>query len=228
MGESRKDPEVLVVGGGPTGLVLALWLSRPGVRVRLIENSPEPPKSSRALVIQARILEQYAQLGLAEAIIADGLKLQAVNFWVSGRKKGRALFGDAGVGISRFPYALIDPQDAHESVLLGRPSASGVEVEWGTELVDFSQDGSRVRATLRASDGSEQTCDAAYLAGCDGAHSHVREVLHTHSRAGPMPICSTSPTCRQAARSWIASCMWRSTLPISSPCSLSRRPVAPD
>jgi len=56
MGEARKDLEVLVVGAGPTGLVLALWLSRLGVRVRLIEKSPEPPESSRALVIQARIL----------------------------------------------------------------------------------------------------------------------------------------------------------------------------
>ncbi|HKE41554.1 MAG TPA: FAD-dependent monooxygenase [Casimicrobiaceae bacterium] len=179
MGEARKDLEVLVVGAGPTGLVLALWLSRLGVRVRLIEKLPEPPESSRALVIQARILEHYAQLGFADEIIADGLKLQAVNFWASGRKKGRALFGDAGVGISRFPYALIDPQDAHEYVLIRRLHLSGVEIEWNTELVDFGQTGDGIQATLRRSDGTEQTCDTAYLAGCDGAHSRVREVLHT-------------------------------------------------
>lgn len=179
MGESRTDPEVLVVGAGPTGLVLALWLSRLGVRVRLIEKSPEPPKTSRALVVQARTIEHYAQLGLAEAIIADGLKLLAINFWASGRKKGRALFGDAGAGISRFPYALIDPQDSHEYVLKRRLRSSGVEVEWNTELVDFAQTSDGVQATLRTPDGTEQICDAAYIAGCDGAHSRVRDVLQT-------------------------------------------------
>ena len=177
MTESARDTDVLIVGAGPTGLVLALWLTRLRIRVRVIDKTTDPGTTSRAVVVQARILEQYDQLGLADAVVADGLPMTAVNLWAAGRKAARAPFGDLGAGLSPFPYALIYPQDEHERFLIAHLRAAGVDVERRTELVGFDDTGRGVRATLHGPDGSEQTCDAAYIAGCDGAHSRVRDVL---------------------------------------------------
>ncbi|MEA2632266.1 MAG: hypothetical protein QOE66_2485, partial [Chloroflexota bacterium] len=82
-----------------------------------------------------------------------------------------------GEGLTPFPFALIFPQDAHERVLIERLDALGVTVGRRTELVRFDQRGDGVRATLRRPDGAEEGCEASYLAGCDGAHSTVREAL---------------------------------------------------
>ena len=65
----RRDTDVLIVGGGPTGLVLALWLTRLGVRVSIVDKTAEPGTTSRALVVHARTLELYNQLGLAEPVV---------------------------------------------------------------------------------------------------------------------------------------------------------------
>src|SRR5438034_3916539 len=93
---SMRDTDVLIVGAGPTGLVLALWLARLGVRSRVVDKAAEAGTTSRALAVQARTLELYRQVGLAEEVVAAGLKLSAVNLWVRGRHAGRAAFGDIG------------------------------------------------------------------------------------------------------------------------------------
>ena len=83
-----SDTDVLVVGAGPTGLVLALWLARLGVRVLVIDKTAEPGTTSRALAVHARILEHYRQLGLADKVVERGLPFAAVNLWVASRKVG--------------------------------------------------------------------------------------------------------------------------------------------
>jgi 2-polyprenyl-6-methoxyphenol hydroxylase-like FAD-dependent oxidoreductase len=79
------DTDVLVVGAGPTGLVLALWLAHMGVRVRIIDKTQEPGTTSRALAVQARTLELYAQIGLADAVMERSRPALAVNLWVTGK-----------------------------------------------------------------------------------------------------------------------------------------------
>ena len=171
------DTEVLIVGAGPTGLVLALWLTRLGVRVRIVDQTAEPGTTSRAVGVQARTLELYAQIGLADAVVARGRKAPAANLWVTGKKAARFFFGDMGAGISPFPYALVFPQDEHECLLIDRLAEFGVKVERRTELLGFEEANGRVRARLKRPDGSLETCETAYIAGCDGAHSTVRETL---------------------------------------------------
>src|SRR3954465_5586617 len=168
---------VLIVGTGPTGLVLALWLTRLGVPVRLIDKAAEPGTTSRALAVQARTLESYHQVGLADAVIAGGVKIANINLWVKGALAARVPIQRIGEGLSPYPFALVFPQDAHERLLIERLEALGVKVERQTELLRFEQEGGGVRATLRRRDGSEEVCRAAYLAGCDGASSTVREEL---------------------------------------------------
>jgi 2-polyprenyl-6-methoxyphenol hydroxylase-like FAD-dependent oxidoreductase len=176
---SSNETDVLVAGAGPTGLVLALWLQRLGVRVRIVDKSAEPGTTSRALVVHARTLELYHQIGIADDVVAQGLKFAAVNLWVSGRKKARVVLGDIGRGLSPYPFMLVFSQDQHERFLIERLRAVGIEIERPTEVVGIAERGDRVAVRLKHSDGSDETCEAAFLAGCDGAHSVVREALNT-------------------------------------------------
>jgi len=106
---TETDPLVLIIGAGPTGLVLALWLARLGVRVRIIDKTAEPGTTSRAVVVQARTLELYRQVGVADAVVEAGVKVAAANFWARGVKAARVPLGRMGEGLSPFPYALTYP-----------------------------------------------------------------------------------------------------------------------
>ena len=171
------NADVLIVGAGPTGLVLALWLTRLGARVRIIDKTTEPGTTSRALAVQARTLELYRQVGLADAVLARGRKMTTANLWKKGRHVAHVVFGDMGADLSPFPYALIYPQDEHERLLIDRLAEAGVHVERQTELLAFEETAAGVRAQVTDAAGGTRTCEAAYLAGCDGAHSAVREGL---------------------------------------------------
>ncbi len=168
--------DVLIVGAGPTGLVLALWLTKLGVRVRLIDKDAEAGKTSRAVAVQARTLEQYRQIGLASQVVERGNTVTSANFWVGGKRQAHVEFGAMGKGLSPFPYMLIFPQEEHEQLLVERLAEAGVRVERHTELTGFEDGPDGVTATLQTPAGSE-SCHAAFLAGCDGARSRVRETL---------------------------------------------------
>ena len=172
-----KSTEILIAGAGPTGLVLALWLTRLGVKVRIIDKTAEAGTTSRALAVQARTLEFYHQVGIDEAVVAGGVKVENLNMWVSGHRAATVHLRRIGEGLTPYAFALIFPQDAHERLLIDRLIALGVQVERKTELLRFSQYDGGITATLRRPDGSEETCEAAYLAGCDGASSTVRGQL---------------------------------------------------
>ncbi|MDB4869451.1 MAG: FAD-dependent oxidoreductase [Gemmatimonadales bacterium] len=168
------DPVVLIAGAGPTGLVLALWLTRLGIKVRIIDKTAEPGTTSRALAVQARTLELYHQVGLDDAVIAGGVKIENLNLWASGHRVGRVPLQRTGEGLTPYAFALVFPQDAHERLLIERLGALGVRVERQTELLRFAQHDTGVTATIRRPNGLEETFEASYLAGCDGASSIVR------------------------------------------------------
>ena len=174
-----KLSEVLIVGAGPTGLVLGLWLSKLGVEVRIIDKTAEPGTTSRALAVQARTLELYRQLGLTDAVLDHGHKVPAVNLWVKGEPATRLSFERIGSDLTPYSFLHIFPQDQHERLLIERLQALGVFVERRTELVSFTEEGGRVIARLRGPEGREETCETSYIAGCDGAHSTVRGAIGT-------------------------------------------------
>jgi len=95
------DTEVFIVGAGPTGLVLALWLARLRIRVRIVDKAAEPGTTSRALAVQARTLELYRQLGFADDVVEAGLVFSAANLWAGGRKTARLELG--ALGMARSP-----------------------------------------------------------------------------------------------------------------------------
>lgn len=176
--------DVLIVGAGPTGLVLALWLNRQGVGVRIIDKSSGPGEASRAMAVQARTLELYRQLDLAEPVIEAGYKTPAMNMWARGRHRARIPLGDAGKDVSAYPFVLVYPQDRHERLLVQQLQSLGVDVERQTELLSFEEGESHVKALLKHADGREESFTAAFVAGCDGARSLVRQAIGSGFEGG--------------------------------------------
>jgi len=145
--------------------------------VRIIDRTDGPGTTSRALAVQARTLELYRQLDLADAVVERGYQVPAVNLWARGARAARVAFGSIGEHLTPFPFLEIYPQDEHERLLIERLVELGVAVERRTELTGFTDSGSSVRVELRTPEGKSESAEARYLAGCDGAHSVVRQGL---------------------------------------------------
>ncbi|MDX8501537.1 FAD-dependent monooxygenase [Mesorhizobium sp. VK4C] len=169
--------KVLIAGAGPTGLTLALWLTKLGVPVRIFDKAAGPGETSRALAVQARTLEFHRQIGIVEDVLAEGVRLERLTVHTPAGVAARLPLSDFGRGISPYSFAFALPQDVHERVLITHLERAGVEVERNTELVAFEDEGDAVVATL-SHEGRTETVSAAYLAGCDGARSTVRHGLN--------------------------------------------------
>jgi 2-polyprenyl-6-methoxyphenol hydroxylase-like FAD-dependent oxidoreductase len=172
-----KATDVLIVGAGPTGLLLALLLTKLGVGVRIIDETAEPGTTSRALAVQARTLEFYRQIDLAHDVIERGLRLGAVNLWRRGEQAAHVELGPMGEGLSPFPFGIIFPQDEHERLLVEKLLALGVAVERRTTLDGAEEGSNAVVARIRNAEGALSTCEATYVAGCDGARSTIRAAM---------------------------------------------------
>jgi 2-polyprenyl-6-methoxyphenol hydroxylase-like FAD-dependent oxidoreductase len=167
---------VLIVGAGPTGLMLATQLGRRGVRALLIDRNPGPSLQTRALGVQARTLEIYSRLGIAERALELGTRATGASMWVRGRRAARVPLGDIGRDLSPYPFLLILGQDDNERLLGEVLHERGTDVQWNTELVGLAQSADHVSATLKRADGSTLEVKADWVAGCDGAHSMVRSL----------------------------------------------------
>ena len=173
---SAADTDVLIAGAGPTGLMLALWLAKSGVRVRIADPKSGPVKETRAIGVQARTLEFYDQLGIGQEALAQGEPLGAINLFVRGHWRGVVNVGRMGEGLTPHPYLYSLTQDKNEELLVAHLADAGIKVDWQTEVTDFTQDEAGVTATLKRPE-HEETLRASYLAGCDGAGSLVRHTL---------------------------------------------------
>ena len=169
------DTDVLIVGAGPTGLMLANQLVRRGIRTTLIDRHGGPARETRALGVQARTLEIYAHLGIVDRAIELGKIATGANIWAEGSWMARVPLSDAGEHVTPYPYILVLGQDDNERIMGDRLLANGLSVQWNTELTDLEQHADRVTATMVQRDGTRRTMDASWVAGCDGAHSMVRE-----------------------------------------------------
>ena len=181
------DPRVLIVGAGPTGLTLALWLTKQGVPVRIVDKTAGPGATSRALAVHARTLELYRQLDLDEAVSAKGYTVPGARLWLGGREATRVPFEQIASDLTPYGFLHIFPQDEHERLLVDRLQSLGVSVERSTELLGFTEEGDQISARLRGPDGAESTANADFIAGCDGARSVVRETMGTGFPGGTYP-----------------------------------------
>ena len=169
--------DVLIVGAGPTGLALACQLIRYGVDFRIIDTKENTTPYSKAIGVQARTLEIYEQIGLADRLIALGQPARKVRMFAAGKVRGEAEFGELGEGLSPYPFVLIVEQGLHEKLLYDHITVAGRGVDGQTTLAGFTQDESRVMATLKDRDGSTEQVECKFLVACDGAKSPVRHSL---------------------------------------------------
>ncbi|MCK1323590.1 FAD-dependent monooxygenase [Bradyrhizobium sp. 156] len=173
-GQTANEPAVLVVGAGPTGLALALCLARSGIAVRLVDRAAQPATTSRAIGIQARTLELLDLFGLAEELVALGLRAVAGNIHAG---SNRLVHLDLSRIRSRFPYILLLEQTETERILTEALARCGVSVERGVEVVGFKHDSSSVQVQLSKNGAAPTAASYDYMVGCDGAHSITRHGL---------------------------------------------------
>ncbi|MGA8597773.1 MAG: FAD-dependent monooxygenase [Bryobacteraceae bacterium] len=168
------DTDVLIVGAGPVGLSLAACLCRHGMPFRIVEQKPGPVTTSNAIAVHSRTLELFCLLGLAGELIEQGVWAEALELNGGGRVLAHINFTELD---SAYPGLLAIPQYRTERILNRHLLNEGVTIERTLKLVSFTQDQASVQATLEHNDGSLEAVQAAWLVGCDGANSSVRQIL---------------------------------------------------
>jgi len=167
--------DLLVVGGGPTGLLMAAEAARHGMKCRVIDKSTGVPKESRALAIQPRTLEVFSFLGIVEKFLAKGLAVHAANQMDGTEKLARISFEGLD---SPYPFILSLSQSQTEEILREHLTSFGVKLESEVEFLHLRQEENSVISTVRHLDtGKEEEISSAWVVGCDGAHSQVRNAL---------------------------------------------------
>ena len=171
------NTDVIIIGAGPTGLSLACQFVRYGIDFVVVEKNESFTRFSKAIGVQARTLEIYDQLGLAQPAIKEGEITEMVRLIEGGEVRGEIPLADFGRDLSQFPFLLMLEQSKNEELLYKYLRAHGREVLWNTELESFTQDENGVTAQIKTPAGESQTVVGKYLVGCDGASSPVRHGL---------------------------------------------------
>ena len=180
----QQDCQVLVVGAGPTGLVLAAELLARGISTRVIDQGDGVALQARAIGIHARTLEVLDTMGLADRFTECGQVVRQLRFYSRARCLTSLEFARCG---SRFGYVLDLPQDQTERLLRARIAELGGAVEQRAELTRLAISEDAVIATVSDPAGQPRTITAGYVVGCDGAHSRVRRELGLTFRGQPYP-----------------------------------------
>ncbi len=166
--------QCLVVGGGPSGLAAALFLSERGITARVIDKKDGPSRFSKALGVSPRTLELLEPSGLTERFLRNGRKMERINVW----HNQRIIFkNQLGRVKHRYPFMLIQPQQESEKLLSEELNRRGIPVEWGVELKEVHSEFSPVRTELQHANGRLKEVVSDFVIGADRARSHVREQL---------------------------------------------------
>ena len=169
------ETQILVVGAGPTGLFTAAELRRHGVSCRIVDRGDGSTDQARASGIQARTLEILDALGIVERFLREGVPCAETIVYAPPRTRLKHI--DDSELETPFPFTLDLEQSRTERLLEGHLAGLGTEVERRVALADLQQEEEGVVAVLQHACGRDETLRAAYLIGCDGAHSFVRQRL---------------------------------------------------
>jgi len=170
---STIDTDILIVGAGPVGLFLANECARRGLRWRLIESRASQSEHSKALAVFPRTLEIFDMAGVVEPFLKVANRVTWVQVMTRQRQLARIRFAPAG---TPYPFVAMVPQDVTERLLVEELRRKGGAVEYETTFVSAVQHDGYVSATLDQK-GKPIEITAAFVVGCDGAHSAVRHLL---------------------------------------------------
>lgn len=162
-------------------------LARFGIHFIIIDSKEGPTDQSRAIVITARSMEIYQQLGISDTAIEEGRFILDFAIFVKGKEKATAHVGEFGKGLSDFSYLLAFEQSKNEKLLLKNLSSLNKQVNWRTELQDIIQQPGMAEVHLKKISDPGQPVEKAttkYIIGCDGAGSKVRHLLNFSFKGG--------------------------------------------
>lgn len=168
---------VLIVGAGPTGLMMACLFARQGISFRIIEKKPERTLASNATWIQTRTLELLDQIGILDRFIKMGHPCASINLYAEGKQLSQLSLKHID---SIYPFILMLPQSKTEQILEEYLNELNHQVERSLELTDIKCTNETATSTLRHSDGHTEIIVSDWLIACDGANSIVREKCGFH------------------------------------------------
>ncbi len=169
-----KFIDIIIVGAGPTGLMLANQLTRFNVDYLVVDQKSGPTEQSRALVVQAKSMEIYEQLGLSERIITDGQASNGICFYKNGKLKGTVTLISPGEKASPFPYIMMYEQSKNETLLYNNLLERNKQVEWNTTILSIEKENDLYTLKCKQNDISN-SYQCKYLIACDGTKSIVRD-----------------------------------------------------
>ncbi len=182
--QQPKDSQILIVGAGPSGLMMACQLAIRNIPFRIIDKNEHHTTSSGALIIQARSLEIFDRIaspsftgGIADKAIEQGIVAQKINIIFNGKKALSLNLKDLGRGLTKYPHLLMLEQSKTEQLLIDVIHDCGYRVERRTTLLHMCSDTDAITAILQLPDGNEEIIKTPYLIAADGGQSFVRTQL---------------------------------------------------
>jgi 2-polyprenyl-6-methoxyphenol hydroxylase-like FAD-dependent oxidoreductase len=183
-----REIDVLIVGAGPAGLMMACQLALHKISFCIIDKKDHRTNYSGALILQARSLEIFQQMGIAWEVIQGGEIASDIKLIFNGKKSFTVPVKEMGLGLTQFPSLLLLEQSVTEQFLIDYISKLGYCVEWVTELVQLRQDSQSVTSILKLPDGLTKTVTSKYLIAADGARSTTRKQLQIPFTGKSCPI----------------------------------------
>lgn len=171
------EVEVLVVGAGPVGLTMASELLRYGIPCRIIDKNASSAHESRALGLQARTLEVFADMGVIDEVLTQSKPVHSMNAYANQHRIAHIDFKFDALD-TPYPFLRVLPQNDSEQILNKHLIKQGLQVERQTAITALNQNQSGITVTLVDGQGQTQTLRTRWLVGCDGAHSTVRHLLN--------------------------------------------------
>lgn len=166
---------VLIVGAGPTGLLLACELARYQVPCRIIDKKNERTQTSNAIAIQPRTLELLDDIGIIDRFLKNGNKINKMCIHSHRKELVRATMSQID---SFYPFILALPQSETERILEERLQELGITLERSVELIDIQQNTTQITVQLKKNNEQTETATTNWLIACDGSHSIIRKKLN--------------------------------------------------
>ena len=170
--------EVLIVGAGPTGLMMGCQLARFNIPFRIIDKNQDRSKESRAFGVQAKTMEIFQNLGIISEFLKKGVIGKEIDFYSNGKQRFKFNLNNIKVEDTPFPFLLYLPQSETEQILINYLEANHITIERQVELTSFNQTNDMIEVNVKnIGNNQNEKIQCRYIIGCDGAHSRVRQIL---------------------------------------------------